>query len=190
MNTFLFEGDETFGGKAVMIGDGNTLRFSDGGGIFRSNLAGTQAVQGMQFNGGTITAGHASSPATFHIWKNSTVSPGMSPDGEEDNFTVHFLNAAITDNPNGGPVTVVSTGSGGVRTEGANHTFTGDLYINRGVWRAQGAAASTPFGLGDVHVASGAQAYVNNGPITIENDFYLNGYRRRGVLRRRHAGRR
>jgi autotransporter-associated beta strand protein len=62
-----------------------------------------------------------------------------------------------------------------VRTENADHTFTGGLYLNRGVWRAQGNVGTNPFGLGDVHVASGAQAYVNNGPINIPNDFYLSG---------------
>ncbi len=174
LNTFLYEGPHDYLAR-VDVGVGNTLRFSDGGGFFRSNPDGVTNTIGLGFTNGTITAGHSNAPATLNIWKNTTVTPGASPDGEDDNNTVNLNGTVIANNPDGGAVAVVSSGAGGVRTENAAHTFTGGLYINRGVWRAQGAAAATPFGMGNVYVASGAQAYINNGPITIENDFYLNG---------------
>jgi hypothetical protein len=174
LNTFLYEGPQTYLAR-VQIGVGNTLRFANGGGFFRSNPDGVTNTIGLGFVGGTITAGASNAPATLNIWKNTTVTPGQSPDGEDDNNIINFNGVVITNNPDGGAVTVVSNGSGGVRTENSDHTFTGGLYINRGVWRAQGATATTPFGMGDVHVASGAQAYINNGPIAVSNSFYLSG---------------
>lgn len=174
LNTFLYDSPQSNVAR-VQIGAGNTLRFANGGGFFRSNVDGVTNTIGLGFVGGTITAGSTNAPATLNIWKNTTVAPGGSPDGEDDNNTINLNGAVIADNPSGGAVTVVSSGSGGVRTENAAHTFTGGLYINRGVWRAQGTGGATPFGAGDVHVASGAQAYVNNGPITITNNFYLAG---------------
>jgi autotransporter-associated beta strand protein len=192
MNTFLYEQDAT---NAFDLA-GFRLRFTNGGGIFRSNPAGQQNSEDLRFGcagagttcaspgGGTVTAGNSSSPATLYIWKNSTIAdPPTLPNGEESNFNINFRGVYITDNPEGGKVTVVSNGSGGVRTSevnggdmaswGTGHTFSGGLYINRGVWRAE-HHVSNAFGAGDVHVASGAQAYVNQDGM-VPNDFYFAG---------------
>jgi autotransporter-associated beta strand protein len=171
MNSFLYDG-EVLG---VFDLAGFRLRITDGGGIFRSNPMGDQNVESLRFTGGTLTAGNSSSPATLYIWKNTTITdPALgTPNGEEDNFTIHLESTAITDNPEGGPVTVVSNGSGGVRSSAAGHSFTGGLYINRGVWRAQ-TNVETAFGAGPVYVASGAQFYVNADG-EVPNDVFVVG---------------
>jgi autotransporter-associated beta strand protein len=171
MNTFLYEENAL---HTASIGAGNTLRFTSGGGIFRSNPTGTQGVESLRFADGTVTAGSTSAPAELIIWTSTTVGdPNSPPSGEEHNFTIHFSTTTITDNPSGGPVTVVKNGPGAVRMSSAGNTFSGGLYLNRGVWRAQ-TNVDTAFGTGDVHVASGAQAYVNADGM-VPNDFYLNG---------------
>jgi autotransporter-associated beta strand protein len=171
MNTLLYDGE----GLSVFNLAGFRLRITDGGGIFRSNPIGEQNVESLRFSGGTLTAGNTSAPATLYIWKNTTITdPALgTPNGEEDNFTIHLESTAITDNPQGGPVTVVANGSGGVRSSAAGHSFTGGLYLNRGVWRAQ-TNVETAFGAGPVYVASGAQFYVNADGV-VPNDVFVVG---------------
>jgi autotransporter-associated beta strand protein len=171
MNSFLYDGEAL----GVFDLGGFRLRITDGGGIFRSNPMGAQNSESLRFSNGTITAGNSSDPATLYIWKNTTITdPALgTPNGEEHNFTVHLDTAVITDNPEGGPVTVVSNGSGGVRSSAAGHSFTGGLYINRGVWRAQ-TNVETAFGAGPVYVSSGAQFYVNADG-EVPNDVFVVG---------------
>ena len=73
--------------KTVTIGDSNTLRFTDGGGLFRSHPVGTQNTEGMRWDGGSMTAGSSNAPATLYVWKNSTIAePPTLPSGEEANL--------------------------------------------------------------------------------------------------------
>ncbi len=244
LNTFLFDGPQTQGSKRVEMGAGNILRYTSGGGVFRSNNTGTNTnVAGVEFNGtttpidgdynnngwvdaadyvvwrnagpadvlpndptsgtvddtdyttwrgnfgktrfGILTAGDSSAPAELVFTTNTALGTSAADPGEQHNRLIELINTVITDNPQGGAVTVVKNGPGAVRTSngaatpGASHTFSGGLYLNRGVWRSDNTRNATGdngagFGLGPVYVASGAQAFPQTDQI-INNDFFISG---------------
>ena len=178
MNTFLFEEAPVAPRVVTMAAPTDVLRFSDKGGIFRSNPVGLQNTEYLRFTGGTMTAGNTNAPAELNIWTNTTLATSATDPGEHHNFIVHFESTTITNNPNGGAVSVVKNGPGAIRMNSVGNTFSGGLYVNRGVYRIQGNHANG-FGVGEVHVASGAQAFVQLDPTNagegIPNNFFVAG---------------
>lgn len=138
-----------------------------------------------------ITAGNSSAPAELVIWTNTATNASPTDPGDQTNRIVDLVNTVITNNPDGGAVTVIKNGPGAVRTSntGGNvgtiatsnvgHSFTGGLYLNRGVWRSDlttnaNQIARGGFGAGPVYVATGAQAFPQTSQ-TVDNDFFVSG---------------
>lgn len=154
------------GNDVTGIGEGNTLRFGIMGGILNdTNTGNNMRIGGNTGNTGigAITAGgpDADTPGTLVINASATAS--------SHNNVIGIL-STITDN-GGGAVTVVKTGLSSCYFQSAN-SYSGGTFINQGHIQANSGSG---FGSGPVAVASGAQAFLNQGNGTFPNDFTVAG---------------
>ena len=202
-------------GDNLVIGVGNTLRLGQYGGFFKQDTAtgitifigGHGSVQtatgsGVAADGvsdqdeGTLTAGPATGgPGQIVVTANNASS--------ESTGTIIF-ESKITDNPAGGAVSFVKTGSGSMKLA-AHNTYSGGTYILQGRVQLTGTevagtanstqvaeglgtagTAMTPanlsnpggFGTGPVYVFPGAQVFpsgINSANGVIPNNFFFAG---------------
>ena len=169
LNTFMYT--ETLA-TARRVNITGTLRFANGGGIFRTSTN-IDADSALEFSGGAVTAGAPNTPAEFVVRTNAA--------DESHNLTVNFF-TSLNDNGPRGPVTVIKTGPGALRFNNPNN-YSGGTYLHQGTVRAQ-ANIATAWGTGPVYVADGAQLYINAAG-TAPNDVFLTGV---GIVEELYTG--
>ena len=166
INTLKASATAGTGGNDITIGTGGTLRFGTMGGIIHDNAVANNMRIGSNTAGvgnNIITAGGpvSGTAGTLVINAASTTST--------HNNVVGIL-GTIADNGAGGTVTVVKTGLASIYFDAGN-SYTGGTFIQQG--HIQGNRA-TSFGTGAIHVAAGAQAFLN-ATATFGNDLFISG---------------
>jgi hypothetical protein len=145
------------------------------GGLYVPNAASGafNVVQLYGGNGGSITAGWPTAGAgviNFMVNGSGTANQQLYLEPQ----------ISIIDNPAGGAVTLVKSGTGTVQINSGtpnggavNNSYTGGTYVNQGYLKAQAQSVSgnSALGSGPVYIASGASVFLTAG--TWNNAFYL-----------------
>ncbi len=127
--------------RNVIVSNGSTLRFGPSGGILKSNPLDNLT---LSIGGGSVTAGGPlASGGELNLVANGA------------NVTANNIVVSSSIIDNGGPVTVIKTGTGGAQLSG-NNAYTGGTFVDAGHLTTLGPNA---LGTGSVTVASGAQLF-------------------------------
>jgi len=147
--------------RIINIGDGNTLRLGEFGGIWRTS---TNTTNRVTITGGTLTAGGADDTDGEIVFNVA----GTGGNENIPSFGI-IVQSQITDNGLG-QVSLTKGGLQTLRLENGNNSYSGGTYVNQGRLLATTGGA---LGTGDVYVTATAQLMLVSGVYT--NNLYLVG---------------